>query len=282
MFNETEFLAFEIPTKSSPLDPKSYSPDYWLTHLLSNHSCTLLSCNYCPNPTDSAQTSNPNTVIDQSPNTVIDFPDVPITSPPIPHTAFPLNDTTQSPEPNFAVTSLSSQSPIIPVPQTTQLPASIPNIHSMQTRSKHGIFKPKTCYKAQHDYTLTEPPTFKIATQISQWCQARQDEYDALIRQGTWSSIPPPENHNIVGYKWVYKLKTHCDRSIARYKARLVAKGFHQQQGIDFDQTFSPVIKPPAVRMILSVAMSLNWPLRQLDVSNAFLHGIIKEEVYMS
>ncbi len=152
----------------------------------------------------------------------------------------------------------------------------------MQTRSKHGIFKPKTCYKAQLDYTLTEPPTFKIETQISQWCQAMQDEYDALIRQGTWSLVPPLATHNIVGCKWVYKLKTHNDGYIARYKARLVAKGFHQQQRVDYDETFSPVIKLPTVRMILSLAVSLNWPLRQFDVSNAFLHGILKEEVYMT
>jgi hypothetical protein len=152
----------------------------------------------------------------------------------------------------------------------------------MQTRSKHGIFKPNTCYQAQLDYTLTEPPTFKIATQISHWCQAMQAEYDALIRQGTWSLVPPPPHHNVVGCKWVYKLKTHSDDSIPRYKARLVAKGFHQQQGIDFNETFSPVIKPPTVRMVLSLAVSLHWPLRQLDVSNAFLHGILKEEVYMS
>jgi hypothetical protein len=85
-----------------------------------------------------------------------------------------------------------------------------------------------------------------------------------------------------VGCKWVYKLKHNSDGSIARYKARLVAKRFHQQQGIDFDETFSPVIKPPTVRLILSLAVSLQWPLRQLDVKNAFLHGTLKEEVYMT
>ncbi len=61
-----------------------------------------------------------------------------------------------------------------------------------------------------------------------------------------------------------------------------MAKGFHQQQGVDYDETFSPVIKPPNVRLILSLAVSQNWPLRQLDVKNAFLHGTLKEEVYMA
>ena len=61
-----------------------------------------------------------------------------------------------------------------------------------------------------------------------------------------------------------------------------MAKGFHQQYGVDFDETFSPVIKPPTVRIILSLAVQFNWPLRQLDVRNAFLHGHLKEEVYMA
>jgi hypothetical protein len=77
-------------------------------------------------------------------------------------------------------------------------------------------------------------------------------------------------------------LKHNSDGTIARYKARLVAKGFHQQQGVDYAETFSPMIKPPIVRLILSLAVSHNWPLRQLDVKNVFLHGTLKEEVYMA
>ena len=85
----------------------------------------------------------------------------------------------------------------------------------------------------------------------------------------------------MVGCKWVFKLKHNSDGSISRYRARLVAKGFHQQYGVDFEKTFSLVIKPPIVRIILSLAVQFNWPLRQLDVRNTFLHGFLREEVYM-
>ena len=93
--------------------------------------------------------------------------------------------------------------------------------------------------------------------------------------------VPPSPSQNVVGCKWVFKLKRNIDGSISKYKAKLVAKGFHQQFEIDFEETFSPVIKPPTVRIILSLTVQFNWPLRQLDVSNAFLHGFLREEVYM-
>ena len=81
---------------------------------------------------------------------------------------------------------------------------------------------------------------------------------------------------NLVGCKWVYKIKRNADGLVTQYKARLVAKGFHQQARIDYDETFSPVVKPTTVRIILTLVAQFNWPLRQLDISNAFLHGFLK------
>ena len=128
----------------------------------------------------------------------------------------------------------------------------------MTTRSKNGITKPKLCFKAILDYTNTEPPSYKVASKFPQWVQAMDAEFFALQRQKTWSLVPAPIGINLVGCKWVCKLKSNSDGTIARYKARLVAKGFHQQAGVDYTETFSPVVKPAIVRLVLLIAVSLH------------------------
>ncbi|XP_076921266.1 putative mitochondrial protein AtMg00820 [Bidens hawaiensis] len=100
------------------------------------------------------------------------------------------------------------------------------------------------------------------------------DEYSALLKNGTRSLVPRVPGSIIVDCKWVYKIKRDPKGTIQRYKARLVAKGFRQQPGIDYKETFSPVVKATTIRIVLSLPITA---LRQLDVQNAFLHGALKE-----
>jgi hypothetical protein len=108
-----------------------------------------------------------------------------------------------------------------------------------------------------------------------------EDEYRALMKNKTWRLAPPTPDKNLIDCKWIYKVKHKADGSIDCYKARLVAKGFKQRLGIDYDGTFSPVVKPATIRMVLYFVVSRGWVLRQLDVQNVFLHGILEEDVYM-
>jgi len=107
-----------------------------------------------------------------------------------------------------------------------------------------------------------------------------EEEYAALQDNNTWELVPRPAKANVVTGKWIFKHKFHADGSLDRYKARWVLRGFTQRPGVDYDETFSPVVKPATVRTVLTLAHSLDWPIHQLDVKNAFLHGTLSETVY--
>jgi histone deacetylase 1/2 len=116
---------------------------------------------------------------------------------------------------------------------------------------------------------------------IPHWRAAIADEFQALLWNNTWRLVSSQSGINIIDSKWVFKVKKHADGTIECYKARLVAKGFKQRYGLDYEDTFSPVVKPTTVRLLLSLAITHGWSLRQLDVQNAFLHGVLEEELYM-
>jgi len=123
------------------------------------------------------------------------------------------------------------------------------------------------------------PKTFRSALADPNW-RAAMEEHSALLQNHTWDLVPRPPRANVVTGKWIFKHKFQSDGSLERYKARWVLRGFTQRPGVDFDETFSPVVKPATVRTVLSLALSRTWPIHQLDVKNAFLLGNLSEVVY--
>ena len=107
-----------------------------------------------------------------------------------------------------------------------------------------------------------------------------QEEFDALQRNRTWQLVSRPPHANIITGKWVFCHKTRPDGSLERYKARWVVREFRQRAGVDFTDTFAPVVKPGTIRAVLQLAVSRAWPVHQLDISNAFLHGHLAEQVF--
>jgi histone deacetylase 1/2 len=86
------------------------------------------------------------------------------------------------------------------------------------------------------------------------------------LKNKTWHLVPPPSNANVIDCKWVYKINRKLDGKVDRYRARLVANGFKQRYHIDYEDTFNPVVKVATIRLVLSIAISRGWDLRQLDV----------------
>ncbi|GMI70307.1 hypothetical protein HRI_000700000 [Hibiscus trionum] len=126
-----------------------------------------------------------------------------------------------------------------------------------------------------------EPVFYHQAARFPEWRAAMKEELQAMENNKTWSVVSLPQGKTAIDCKWVFRIKRKADGTVDRYKARLVAKGFTQIEGIDFTDTFSPVAKLTTFKVVLSLAASQNWHLLQLDVNNAFLNGILDEEVYM-
>jgi len=124
------------------------------------------------------------------------------------------------------------------------------------------------------------PTSVRTSLSDPSWRHAMQDEFDALLANDTWTLVPRPPGVNLVTGKWVFRHKFKADGTLDRYKARWVLRGFTQRPGVDYDETFSPVVKPATIRMVLTLALSRSWSIHQLDVKNAFLHRTLNETVY--
>jgi len=100
-----------------------------------------------------------------------------------------------------------------------------------------------------------------------------------LLKNQTWSLVPPQFAKNVVGCKWVFKLKRKADGFVERHKAQMVAKGFHQHAALDYGETFNPVVKPTTIQTVLSIVYFARWSIKQIDIQNAFLHGLLTRDV---
>ncbi|KAD3640517.1 hypothetical protein E3N88_29740 [Mikania micrantha] len=127
-----------------------------------------------------------------------------------------------------------------------------------------------------------EPQNYKEAAKDQKWVEAMQAELNSINKNNTWTLTKLPSDHKAIGLKWVFKTKRDANGEIIKHKARLVAKGYVQQHGIDFDEVFAPVARIEIVRLILALAAYNEWEVDHLDVKSAFLHGELKEEVYVS
>ncbi|KAJ9674602.1 hypothetical protein PVL29_023878 [Vitis rotundifolia] len=165
-----------------------------------------------------------------------------------------------------------SASPAPALPPSADLPIALRK-GNRSTRNPHPIYNFLS-------YHLLSSPYSAFVSAISSR-QAMVDEMTALHSNDTWDLVVLPSGKSTVGCRWVYTVKVGPDGQVDRLKARLVAKGYTQVYGSDYGDTFSPVAKIASVCLLLSMAAMRSWPLYQLDIKNAFLHGDLAEEVYM-
>jgi hypothetical protein len=143
-------------------------------------------------------------------------------------------------------------------------------------RQTHSQFQRASSLLAQVSETH-DPETFAEASGHPYWDTTMNEEYHSLMANDTWDLVPLPKGRKLVRCKWVYRTKYASDGSVERHKARLVSKGFSQVEGIDYNETFSPVAKMNSIHLVLSLAASHKWEVHQMDVKSTFLHGDLQE-----
>ena len=116
----------------------------------------------------------------------------------------------------------------------------------------------------------------------SEWKKAMKSEMNSLAKNNTWELVAKPPNQKIIDSKWLQKIKEGTTlEEKKKYKAQLVAKGFMQREGVDSTEVFFPVVKYKTIRLVLALVAQFNYELEQMDVTIAFLHGELEEDIYM-
>jgi hypothetical protein len=126
-----------------------------------------------------------------------------------------------------------------------------------------------------------EPTCFEHVVGNLKWDNAINEEMETLDMNATWELVALPKDKKIIGCKWVYKIKHNVDGYVNRYKAKLFAKGYAQIYGIDYEETYNLITKMMIIRTIIVMAITKGWSLHQMDVKNVFIHGDLREEMYM-
>ena len=157
-------------------------------------------------------------------------------------------------------------------------------VRSAPSHLRDYIVPPAFAGLAASVHIPDDPDTYAeaIANHESfEWCAAMETKYDSLLKNGTWRLVPLPPDRKHVKCKWVYRVKTHSDGTVAKFKARLVAKGFTQQHGVDYGQTFSHVVRYESIRIVFAIVAQQKMKIVQFDIQTAFLHGILDVLIYM-
>ena len=125
------------------------------------------------------------------------------------------------------------------------------------------------------------PKTVSETLQHPGWNNAMIEEFDNCQATKTWSLVPRTPSMNVLGCLWVYRNKLNADGTFKKHRVRVVARGNEQAEGIDYLETYSPVVRSATVRTVLHIATVMRWNIKQMDAKNAFLHGDLAETVYM-
>ena len=146
----------------------------------------------------------------------------------------------------------------------------------MQTRSRLTSFCEHFSFVSS-----IEPKNIDEALKDVDWVNTMHEELNNFTRNQVWELVERPKGHNVIGTKWVFRNKQDQDGIVVRNKARLVAQGYTQVEGLDFGETYAPVARLEAIRILLAYACAHNIKLYQMDIKSAFLNGYINKEVYV-